>query len=131
MLGTIHGRLVRSPELRTFKRNDGEEGTVCNFTVAADNRYGAKTDASFYQCSIFGKRAEAIEKFFDKGSEIVATGYLEQEEYTDKNGDTKRNWKFAVIDFDFCGKKADNESRSTKEPNTSGFGEVTDEDIPF
>lgn len=127
MLGVIHGRLTRDPEIKDYKNKDGQDGQLCNFTVAADNRYGNKTDASFYNCTVFGKRAAAVKKFLNKGSEIVVTGYHEQEEYQDKNGDNKRTWRFSVIDFDFCGKKAEGNKSDAPE----GFEPVDDGDIPF
>lgn len=128
MIGTIHGRLTRDPEIRKFVTQAGEDGQVVNFTVASSNRYGAKTESSFYPCYVFGKRAEVIEKFFKKGSEIVVTGNLEQEEYQTKDGETKRVWKMGVVDFDFCGKATNNQQTDNTE--STGFENV-DESIPF
>ena len=126
MIGTIHGRLTRDPEVRKFVTQACEDGQVCNFTVAADNRFGAKTEASFYPCSVFGKRASTIEKYFRKGSEIVVVGHLEQDEY-ESNGEKKRTWKMHVIDFDFCGS---GKGKAEQDQPAPGFSS-TDEDIPF
>ena len=59
----IHGRLVRAPELTRDDTDDKKNR--CKFTVATDRRYGDEAD--FHDCIIFGKRAEVIDKYFDKG----------------------------------------------------------------
>ena len=128
MIGTIHGRLTRDPEIRKFVTQAGEDGQVCNFTVACSNRFGAKTESSFYPCAVFGNRAGVIEQYFSKGSEIVVTGHLEQEEYQNKDGEKKRSWRMSVIDFEFCG--TGKKKEETAAPGT-GFTEVSEEDIPF
>lgn len=127
MLGVIHGRLTRDVELKEYKTKKGDSGQVARFSIAADNHYGAGTETSFYDCVLFGKKAEAINKFCSKGSEIVVTGYLEQEEYEDKEGKKKRTWKLSVNDFEFCGKKQD---AGESAPQAQKFEELS-EDVPF
>lgn len=120
-----HGRLVRDPEEKAYKTKDGSNGTMAVFSIAVDNSYGAKTEASFYDCRIFGRKAEALLKFFKKGSEIVVHGEMEQYEY-EKDGQKRRNWSVNVSEFDFCGNKGEGSS-----DQQSGFGPVQDDDIPF
>lgn len=57
MLGTITGRLVRDAEVKTVNTKDGDK-SVCEFSIAANNRYGAKTEASFYNCSLWGAKIQ-------------------------------------------------------------------------
>lgn len=103
---TIYGRITKAIALRTFTKGDGTEGCLCNFTVAVANRYGSKTKTSFVNCVAFGTRAQAIAKHMTKGSEIVAHGYFEQEEYLSE-GNILRAWKMTVTEFEFCGKKVE------------------------
>lgn len=128
MYGTVTGRFVRKPELLSGIK-DGRDWFICKFSIAADNHYYNKTKASFYDCQISGKKAEAINKFFDKGDTITLHGKLEQEEYTTKENETRRAWRLYVDEFAFCG-------------NTSGVGNsapsidigavtVDNDDIPF
>ena len=79
---TIHGRLVRDPEL-TPRRNSDASDRV-NFTVAVDRRYGDETD--FFDCVAFGKKAELIDKWVRKGREIIVSGEGHIHSYEDKNG---------------------------------------------
>ena len=120
----IHGRLVRDPEFTT-----GSEPTKdrCKFTVAADRKYGDESD--FFDCTIFGKRAQVVDKYFVKGSEIVLSGEGQIRSYEDKNGVKRKAYSIIVSGFDFCGSKKDAPIQSSSEP-TPSFEEI-DEDIPF
>ena len=126
----IHGRLVRDPELT--KGND-DKSSRCNFTVATDRRYGDETD--FFDCVIFGKRAEVISKYFRKGSEILVSGEGQIRSYEDKNGVKRKAYSVLASDFNFCGSKNDgtNVQQTAPEepgPGPNGFKEI-EEDIPF
>lgn len=121
---TLHGRLVRDPELKEIQVKDGST-SVCNFTVAVDRDYGEETD--FFNCKSFGKAAEAINKFFHKGKEILLTGEMQCRKYKDKDGNNRYAWEVAVRKFEFCGKKDDAAASDTPE----GFEAINDEDIPF
>lgn len=126
----IHGRLVRDPELT--KGND-DKSSRCNFTVATDRRYGDETD--FFDCVIFGKRAEVISKYFRKGSEILVSGEGQIRSYEDKNGVKRKVYSVLASDFNFCGSKNDGSNVQQTapvepEPEPNGFKEV-EEDIPF
>lgn len=127
---TIHGRFVRDPEL-SYVQVKGESRALCKFSVAEDKRFGE--GASFYDCQMWGKQGEAIQKFFFKGKDIVLHGRHEQEPYEDKDGKTRRPWKFSVDRFEFCGSKKDGESSSQSDPNIpEGFQVMEDDDdIPF
>lgn len=121
----IHGRLTRDPELKEIDTKNGSS-KVCNFTVASDRQYGEEAD--FFDCAMFGKRAEVIEKFFQKGSEIVVSGEMQKQKYKNKDGENRYNWKCIVNNFDFCGSKKE---RSGDPDVPEGFEAVNDEEIPF
>ena len=119
----IHGRLARDPE---FTRGSEPNKDRCKFTVATDRRFGDETD--FFDCTIFGKRAEVIDKWFKKGSEIVLSGEGQIRSYDDKNGVRRKSYSITVSDFDFAGSKR--KDTVSADPTPDGFDEV-DEDIPF
>lgn len=120
----IHGRLVRDPELTR-----GSEPTKdrVKFTVATDRRYGDESD--FFDCTVFGKRADVIDKYFHKGSEILLTGEGQIRSYEDKSGVKRKAYSIIVADFDFCGSRNDGSGTKAAEPEPH-FEEV-DIDIPF
>ena len=73
---TIHGYLGRSPELKDYKNAQGETRSLVNFSVGV-SRVGEGTD--WFDVTFFGKRAEVIEKFFSKGSQIIVSGRMQSD----------------------------------------------------
>jgi len=144
---TIHGRLTRDPE---YTRAPEEKNDRTKFNVAVDRRYGDETD--FIDCVAFGKLAAIIDKWFSKGSEIIASGEGQIRSYDDKNGVRRKSYTIVVSDFSFCGSKSDgngsnNQQTTTpaptpattpatvpeqtaNEPVPEGFTQL-EEDIPF
>ena len=118
---TIHGRLVRDPELTPRKNSDSSDRV--NFTVAVDRRYGDETD--FFDCVAFGKTAELIDKWLAKGREVIVWGEGQIHSYEDKNGVKRKSYSIFVQGFDFCGSKGDSKT------DTSDNWQKQQEDIPF
>ena len=79
---TIHGYLGRDPELKEYKNAQGETRPLVNFSVGV-SRIGDGTD--WFDVTFFGRRAEVIEKFFDKGSQIIVSGRMQADTY-EKDG---------------------------------------------
>lgn len=70
---TIAGTTGRDAELRRTQSGDA----VLGFSLAVDNgkdANGNKRDATWYDCSIWGKRAEALERHITKGLKLTLTG---------------------------------------------------------
>ena len=124
-LSVIKGRLTKDPELSFFESKKEEHCPRCNFSVAVDRRFGDEVD--FFNCVVFGKRAEVIDKYFSKGKAILCKGRMEQNRYQDKEWNNRTSWKFIVDDFEFCEKKSDN---GNSEPKADGFEQI-EEDVPF
>lgn len=120
----VHGRLVRDPEL---SRGSEPNKDRVKFTVASSRRFGDETD--FIDCVMFGKRADVIDKYFRKGSEIYLYGEDQDRTYEDKNGVKRKAHSVMVLDFEFCGSKSDGSTTKPEGPEPN-FEEV-EEDIPF
>ena len=116
----IYGRLTRDPELKTYTNQKGEAGSLCRFSVAVNRRFGEEAD--FFSCTVFGKRAEVINKFFAKGSRIAITGSMQCDKVDDKYF-----WNLMVDNFDFVDSKDEKPARENI-PET--FEEIED-DVPF
>ena len=78
----IHGYLGREPELKEYRNAQGETRNLVNFSVGV-SRVGDGTD--WFDVTFFGKRAEVIEKFFSKGSQIIVSGRM-QSDTVEKDG---------------------------------------------
>ena len=121
---TIHGYLGRSPELKEYKNAQGETRSLVNFSVGV-SRVGDGTD--WFDVTFFGKRAEVIDKFFGKGSQIIVSGRMQADTY-EKDGQKRKSWKLIGEDFDFCDSKDSPRGQNTIESDSFVAAE---EDIPF
>ena len=120
---TIHGYLGRDPELKEMQGQSGPYKRV-TFSVAVSRDFGDETDWFFV--SMNGKRAEVVNKFFRKGSEIIVSGRMES--YKPKKNPETTAWVLRADGFDFVGKKE-------KSDVPEGFHEIEDDEddgnIPF
>ena len=116
---TILGRLVRDPELKYTAQ--GTE--VCTISMAVDSGWGDKKKTSFFDVTIFGKRAETVNQYLNKGSLALVDGRLEQQRWEDKDSGQKRS-KVVIIanDVKFMPKQT-----SGQEPTIP----PTDDEVPF
>lgn len=107
MLNTVslQGRMVRDPELR--RTNSGK--AVTSFTLACDrdfkNQQTGEKEVDFIECVAWGGTAEMVEKYFHKGQMAVATGRLQLRDWTDKNGQKRRQAEILVSNVYFCGNR--------------------------
>ena len=76
---TIVGRLTRESEIR-YSQNGG---AIVRFAIAvnrrkrtADNRW--EDEANFFDCVYFGKSAEGINQYLEKGRQVAIQGELRQ-----------------------------------------------------
>lgn len=83
----ISGRPTDEP--RIFYSGSGEEAkTIVRFTIASNRIFKkeGETNADFIPCVAFGKTAKTIETYVHKGSHILITGPLRNNNYEDKDG---------------------------------------------
>jgi len=127
----VHGYLGKKPELKTFTHN-GKPGQYTKFSVACGRDFGDETD--WFNVKIFGNRAETLEKFFDKGSQILVWGRM-QSNKSEKDGHIY--WEILAEGFDFCDSKnsprgKNNPAAQTQPPqDLPDSFEEAEEDIPF
>ena len=142
---TIAGRMVRDPELR--RTNSGKAAT--SFTLAVDrdfkNQQTGEKEVDFIECVAWGGTAEMVEKYFHKGQMAVATGRLQLRDWTDKNGQKRRQAEILVNNIYFCGSKESGTQASSGADNgystpayqapapAANFAELDgeDEQLPF
>lgn len=132
------GRLVRDPEIRY---SQGQNATaVARFSIAVDRRFKkeGEPEADFFNCTCFGKTAEFAEKFLKQGTKIALSGRVENDNYTDKNGNKVYGTRILVEEVEFAESKANASGEAQKPQNTAkseateGFMNVPDdEELPF
>lgn len=80
---TIAGNIGKDAEVRTTGGGD----KVAGFSVAVDNgkdSSGNRRDSTWYDCSIWGKRAEALAPYLKKGGKVSISGRPTVRVYNDK-----------------------------------------------
>ena len=126
------GRLTRDPELR----KTGNGTAVTSFTLAVDRDYkpqdGAR-ETDFIDVVAWRGTAEFVFKYFSKGRMAVVEGRLQVRDWTDKDGNKRRNTEVIADIVYFGDSKKVSESETPAE--TSGeFQELPEEEkgeLPF
>lgn len=126
----ITGNITRDVELRST----GGGLSVANFTVAVnDRRKNQQTGEwedrpNFIDCTMLGKRAEALAQYLTKGTKVSIEGKLRWSQWVDKNGGGKRSKIEVVVDeVELMARGEKRPSEAVAEPQTGMY----DEDIPF
>lgn len=133
----IMGRLVRDPEMR--RTNSGKP--VTSFTLAVDRDF-AKGEVDFIDCVAWNNTAEFVNSYFEKGRMAVVSGRLQFREWTDKNGNKRRNAEVIADNVYFGDSKKDSAPSGTSKLDEfsayaenalgDGFVEVDDDgELPF
>ena len=97
----LYGNLVADPELRTVGANNT---AIVKFNVAVKRNMPDKNGeypVDYIPCQMWGKRGETLARYFAKGSSIVLTGELQNNNYTDKNGNKVYSFVVNVSNFYF------------------------------
>lgn len=100
---TFDGRVVADAELRYTQSGD----PVLSFRVASDIGYGERKSTNWFQCQIWGKRAEAIKDYLPKGQQVTIYGALMLREWEDKEGIKRLSPDVRVNDLSLQGGKRD------------------------
>jgi len=100
----LMGRLTRDPELRHTQSNL----PVASFTLAIDRGYakdGAEKQTDFIDIVAWRGTAEFVSKYFVKGQMAAVTGRLQIRDWTDKEGNKRRNAEVVADQVYFTGSK--------------------------
>ena len=101
----LMGRLTRDPEVRY---SQGATPTaVARFSVAVDRRFkrDGEPDADFFNCTCFGKQGEFVEKYLRKGTKVVLSGRIQNDNYTNKDGQQVYSVRIMVDEIEFAESK--------------------------
>lgn len=126
---TIAGRVGKTGELRRTQGGD----PVLNFSVAVDDGYGENKSTMWFDCSVWGKRASALEQHITKGSAVTIAGDLGRREHESKTYLTV-NVRELTLQGGGEKREAAPKSRDRDDDRTS-YGtsarELDEESIPF
>lgn len=126
------GRLTGDPHVRYTA---GSNSTcVADFNIAVNRKFkrDGAPDADFFNCTAFGKTAESIEKYLTKGTKVIITGSIQNDNY-EKDGVRHYQVKIIVDDWEF----AESKKAAGEEPANGGTGftnipdGIDDDTMPF
>lgn len=96
---TVIGQLTADPELRKTKSGV----SVASFSIASNERsFDSESqrfvdgDATFVRCSYWRDGGENFAESNEKGNRVIATGYLRQNDYTDREGVERTSLELVV-----------------------------------
>jgi single-strand DNA-binding protein len=119
---TIAGT-VGNAELKYLQSGD----PVLAFSVA--DGQGKDKPTIWWNCSLYGKRAESLANFVQKGGKVTVVGTVSEDQYTDKNGNDKKAIKVRVSDIALQGGKEQAEEKPARQAKPQA--DLTEEDLPF
>lgn len=98
----LTGRLTYEPELRSTPAGV----SVIRIQVACDRNYqaqGQERQADFIDCVAWRNTAEFISRNFHKGDMVGIEGSIETSNYTDKDGNKRKQVEVKINNVSFCG----------------------------
>jgi single-strand DNA-binding protein len=98
------GNLTRDPQSKQLPSNT----TVCEFGLAMDRRYKTaageeREEVCFVDCAAFGRQAEVIQEYCQKGKALMVEGRLKHDQWEDKQGGKRSKLSVVVENFQFLG----------------------------
>jgi len=114
----ILGRLGNDPEVRTT-----QNGTVvASLSIATNDGIGENITTEWHRVVVFGKSAEAIQKYTSKGSQLFVEGRLRTNKWQDKNGNTQYTTEIIANRFEFIGGGNSQGGNNQGYSNNSNYG---------
>jgi single-strand DNA-binding protein len=113
--------------------------SILAFSVAVSSGFGDKKQTTWANCSLFGKRAESLQQYVQKGQTVGVSGEVTMRPWTDKNGNERHTLEVRVNDLTLLGGRPSETSASAvpqsgsdgQEPGGSAMNGDFDDDIPF
>ena len=117
----LSGRLTRDAEVTEYGKGK-EKSYVARFSIAVRDGKDAKGNpqSQFIRCVAFGKLAELIDDFTEKGQIITVSGRLKNGSYEDeKDKITRYTTDVVVEDLDLFGSSKGDEEEEEEEKKSS------------
>lgn len=106
----LQGRLTADPQL-----NQNGQISSLHFTLASDRSFKNKDgnrDTDFIRCTAFGKSAENMANFFQKGQLVIVYGRWQTGSYQDNSGNRVYTNELVVRGFEFDNNPRQNNQQS-------------------
>ncbi len=114
---TVAGTLGRDAEMKNLPNGDA----VLNFSVA--DSQGKDKPTIWWNCQLFGKRAESLSQYLTKGQAVTVSGSVSEREWTDRDGVTKKSLNVRVNELALQGGRREEPKPKPRQEDP--------EDLPF
>ena len=117
---TLVGRISTDLELRYT----GSNKAYCRFNLAV-NRMNEGTD--FIPVTVWGKPAENLVSYQNKGSLILVDGSISMNNYTDKDGNNRTSFEVMTSNVQFLGNKKTIDEMTTSQAESDPYKEMSEQ----
>jgi len=134
------GNLGQKPEMRYTK----DQQPIANFSIATSESWKDKSSGDmmerteWHNITFFGRIAEVVERYLDKGSKVYVEGRLQTDKWEDENGNKRSATKIIGSNMQMLDSKGGSQSnesfdqsQSASQPVQSQDSQISEEDIPF
>ena len=121
---TIAGQLGRDAEVKYLQNGDA----ICAFSVA--DSAGRDKGTIWWNCSIYGKRAESLAPYLTKGQAVTVVGVVSQRKWTDKEGQERTSMDVRVGEIALQGGRREEQEAPRAKPAQRQIEDDSDP-IPF
>ena len=143
------GNLTRDPELKHTPSNQA----VAQIGLAVNRNFQTKDgekreETTFVDCEAWGRTAEVMCQYLEKGRPVLVEGRLKLDQWQDKDGNNRSKLKVVIENFQFLGGRGEggqgggggggqsnyarsNNGGSSQQGGGGGGGRPSDDPIPF
>lgn len=106
------GRLTKDPEVRY-----SNDKAVARFSLAVDRRFkrDGEPTADFFNVTAFGKLGEFVEKYLKKGTKILMEGEVQNDNYTNRDGQKVYGTRIIANSIEFAESKGEQKQEAKPE----------------
>ena len=124
---TVAGTLGKDAEVKYLANGDA----IANFSVA--DSQGREKPTIWWNCGLYGKRAESLSQYLLKGQAVTVTGSVSEREWTDKEGNKRKSMDVRVNDVALQGGRKNEEPQQERRqaPAPQQVNIDDDSDLPF
>ena len=123
---TVAGTLGKDAEVKYLANGDA----IANFSVA--DSQGRDKPTIWWNCGLYGKRAESLSQYLLKGQAVTVTGSVSEREWTDKEGNKRKSMDVRVSDVALQGgRKNEEPQQERRQAPAPQQASIDDDDVPF
>ena len=115
----IIGNLTKQPELKYIPSGTA----VAKCSIAYTDGYGDKKTSHFMDIVLWGKTAEAFNKYCNIGSKVMVTGFPTFERWVDQQGQNRSRHSLRVETMKMLDSKSDSQNQGAYNPQHQPSGQ--------